>query len=131
MTFQAGKSGNPAGRKPGSRNKSNLIAAEFSKQSSELARVVMSKALEGDMSAASLVLQRLSPPLRAAAEKVVFELDQSLPLGEQAKQIMAAVADGRIDPDTGSLLVSCIEKVAGIKTVDELEARLAALEAQS
>jgi hypothetical protein len=131
MAFQPGKSGNPYGRRPGSRNKSNVIAAEFAKQGSELARVVMAKALEGDMSAAGLVLQRLSPPLRAAAEKVVFELDQSLPLGEQAKQIMAAVADGRIDPDTGNLLVSCIEKVAGIKTVDELEARLAALEARS
>jgi hypothetical protein len=75
-----------------------------------------------------LVLQRLSPPLRAAAEKVVFELNQELPLAEQAKQIMAAVANGDIDPDTGNMLVTCVEKVAGIKTVDELEARLAALE---
>jgi len=131
MGFQPGKSGNPAGRRPGSRNKSNVVAAEFAKEGSELARVVMAKALEGDMSAAALVLQRISPPLRAAAEKVMFALDQSLPLGDQAKQIMVAVAEGRIDPDTGNLLVSCIEKVAGIKTVDELEARLAALEARS
>lgn len=83
------------------------------------------------MGAAALVLQRLSPPLRAAAEKVVFELDQSLSLTEQAKQIMAAVADGRIDPDTGHMLVNCIEKVAGIYATDELEARLAALEAKA
>jgi hypothetical protein len=128
--FKPGQSGNPRGRPAGARNRSNVVAAEFAKEGSEIARVVIEKAKEGDMGAAALVLQRLSPPLRAAAEKVVFELDQSLSLTEQAKQIMAAVADGRIDPDTGHMLVNCIEKVAGIYATDELEARLAALEAK-
>ena len=72
-----------------------------------------------------MVLQRLSPPLRARAEKVTFQLTPDAPLSEQAAQILQAVSDGQIDPDTGKLLIDCIQSVAGIRAVDELEARLA------
>ena len=72
--WQPGQSGNPKGRPVGSRNKKNVIAEEFEKDGSAVARVVMDAALEGDMQAANMVLQRLSPPLRARAEKVTFEL---------------------------------------------------------
>lgn len=50
-----------------------------------MARVVMDAALAGDMQAANLVLQRLSPPLRARAEKVTFELTPDAPLTTQAQ----------------------------------------------
>ena len=33
-----------------------------------------------------------------------------------------------IDPETGKMLIDCIQSVAGIRAVDELEARLVALE---
>lgn len=123
-----GQSGNPMGRPTGSRNKKNIIAAEFAKDGSKLARVVMDAALEGDMQAASLVLHRLSPPLRARAEKVTFDLDPTAPLTTQAQQVISAVARGDIDPDTGQLLVGCITALAGVKQIDELEQRLSALE---
>lgn len=123
-----GQSGNPKGRPVGSRNKKNVIAEEFAKDSSAVARVVMDAALAGDMQAANLVLQRLSPPLRARAEKVTFELTPDAPLTTQAQQIMTAVAEGSIDPETGQLLINCITAFAGLKQVDELEARLIALE---
>lgn len=126
--WQPGQSGNPKGRPVGSRNKKNVIAEEFAKDGSAVARVVMDAALAGDMQAANMVLQRLSPPLRARAEKVTFQLTPDAPLSEQAAQILQAVSDGQIDPDTGKLLIDCIQSVAGIRAVDELEARLAALE---
>lgn len=126
--WQPGQSGNPKGRPVGSRNKKNIIAEEFAKDGSAVARVVMDAALAGDMQAANMVLQRLSPPLRARAEKVTFQLTPDAPLSEQAAQILQAVSDGQIDPDTGKLLIDCIQSVAGIRAVDELEARLAALE---
>lgn len=126
--WQPGQSGNPKGRPSGSRNKKNIIAEEFAKDGSAVARVVMDAALAGDMQAANMVLQRLSPPLRARAEKVTFQLTPDAPLSEQAAQILQAVSDGQIDPDTGKLLIDCIQSVAGIRAVDELEARLAALE---
>lgn len=123
-----GQSGNPRGRPAGSRNRKNVIADEFAKEGSAVARVVMDAALAGDMQAANLVLQRLSPPLRARAEKVTFELTPDAPLTTQAQQIMTAVAEGSIDPETGQLLINCITAFAGLKQVDELEARLIALE---
>jgi len=126
--WQPGQSGNPKGRPVGSRNKKNVIAEEFEKDGSAVARVVMDAALQGDMQAANMVLQRLSPPLRARAEKVTFELTPDAPLHEQANQVLASVAEGAIDPETGKLLIDCIQSVAGIRAVDELEARLIALE---
>ena len=126
--WQPGQSGNPKGRPVGSRNKKNVIAEEFEKDGSAVARVVMGAALEGDMQAANMVLQRLSPPLRARAEKVTFELTPDAPLHQQANQVLASVAEGAIDPETGKMLIDCIQSVAGIRAVDELEARLIALE---
>ena len=126
--WQPGQSGNPKGRPVGSRNKKNVIAEEFEKDGSAVARVVMDAALEGDMQAANMVLQRLSPPLRARAEKVTFELTPDAPLHQQANQVLASVAEGAIDPETGKMLIDCIQSVAGIRAVDELEARLQALE---
>jgi hypothetical protein len=123
-----GQSGNPKGRPVGSRNKKNLIALEFDKEASGIARKVIEAALEGDMQAASLVLQRLSPPLRSRAEKVTFEFDAGASLTQQAQQILAAVAEGEIDPDTGKLLIDAISAFGGLKQVDDLETRLQALE---
>lgn len=123
-----GQSGNPAGRPKGTRNKKNVVAEEFAKDGSKVARVVMDAALAGDMQAANLVLQRLSPPLRARAEKVQFDLSQDAPLTTQAQQVLAAIADGNIDPETGHMLINCIASFAGLKQVDDLEQRLIALE---
>ena len=116
--FKPGQSGNPAGRKLGIRNKSNVVAAEFAKEGSAVARKVLEQALDGDMGAASLVLQRLSPPLRPAAEKVTFDFDPSLPIAEQGTAIMKAVAAGDIDPDTGKMLLDMLTAHLGLRDVE-------------
>lgn len=118
MTFKSGKSGNPAGRPKGSRDRKNVVAAEFAKEGSEIARVVIDAAKEGDMQAASLILQRLSPPLRAQAEKVQFAFDPSAPVADQATQILTATASGDIDPDTCKMLLDCLCAFAGLKDVE-------------
>jgi hypothetical protein len=88
----------------------------------------MDKALAGDMQAANIALARLSPPLRARAEKVEFELTPDAPLTTQARQILIAISEGNIDPETGQLLINCISSFASLKATDDLENRLAALE---
>ena len=126
-----GVSGNPAGRPKGSKDKKTLVVQEFEKEGSAIARVVIDKALAGDISAANLALQRISPPLKTRAEEVKFELDSKAPLTDQARQILAAVALGEVDPDTGQVLINCISAFAGLRQVDDLEARLRALEGKT
>jgi hypothetical protein len=128
--WKKGVSGNPAGKPKGARSALNLVAAEFLKEGSAVAQVVIDKAKAGDMSAAALVLTRISPPLRAAAEKIIFNLDQTKPLAEQAQEILAAVSNGDVDPDTGAMLIACLDRVGNLKTIEDLEARLAAVEAR-
>jgi hypothetical protein len=123
-----GQSGNPAGRPKGSKNKKTALVEAFENDGTEIARVVIRKALEGDMQAANICLQRISPPLRARAEKVTFELTPDAPLTTQAQQILTAVSAGDVDPETGQLLINCIASFAGLKATDELEARIKTLE---
>jgi len=113
--FVPGVSGNPAGRPKGTKAKKTLIAQEFEKDGSKVARVVIDAALAGDISAANLVLQRLVPPLKVRAEKVQFELDGRAPLTYQAGQVLVAVAQGVIDPYTGQILINCISSFAGLR----------------
>lgn len=118
MAFKPGQSGNVAGRPKGSRDRKNVVAAEFAKEGSAIARVVIDAAKEGDMQAASLILTRISPPLRAQAEKVSFQLDPDAPIADQARQILAATANGDIDPDTCKLLLDCLSAYIGMKDME-------------
>jgi hypothetical protein len=96
----------------------------------EVTRVVIEAAKAGDLQACSLILARVCPPLKANSERVQFELDPGVPLSEQAVQILQAVAEGRVDPETGKTLIGCIQAVSGIRSVEELEQRIIMLEAK-
>jgi Family of unknown function (DUF5681) len=61
--FQKGKSGNPAGKPKGTRNKMTLLAeALLDDEAEALARVAIDRALEGDPQALRLCLDRIVPP---------------------------------------------------------------------
>jgi len=63
--FEKGRSGNPAGRRPGSRNRATLAAAVLLEGESEgLTRRAVEMALEGDPTALRLCMERLLPPCR-------------------------------------------------------------------
>lgn len=124
------KSPNPAGRPKGIIDKRQKLQAAFADDAVAIAKVVTAKALEGDMQAANIALARIAPPIRAQAERVQFELSDDAPLSEQARQILIAVSEGKLDADTARILIGCIQSVAGIRAVEELEARIITLEAR-
>jgi hypothetical protein len=69
------------------------------------------------------------PTLAAQSEKVQFDLDPSAPLAQQVEQVLAATADGEISPDNAKRIIEAIGALGAIRQMDEIEARLAALEA--
>lgn len=125
--WAAGKSGNPKGRPPGRGQSAQFREALASKLPAILESVVKA-AIEGDMTAARLVLDRCLPalkPLEATIEGL------ALPTGtltQQATDVLSAVARGELAPGQGAQLVASIGAVAKIAEFDELTARIEALE---
>ena len=62
--FTKGQSGNPAGRPIGSKNKSTQFRELLEDDLPELVSVLREKALEGDMNAMRLLLERLVPKVQ-------------------------------------------------------------------
>lgn len=130
--WRPGQSGNPAGKKPGSRNKATqMVMALMEGGAEEITRTVIDAAKAGDLTAARLVIERLAPPLR--------ERPLSLPLpdtgtvaGVSAAQqaILQAVGDGEILPGEGTALAGIVESRRKALETVELEQRISALEAR-
>jgi hypothetical protein len=117
--FKPGQSGNPSGRPVGSKNKRTLLREELERDGPALASAIKAAALEGaDTTAMSLWLARLEPPLRPAAQRVTFDFDPSLPIADQGTSIVAAVARGEIDPDTGKMLLDMLAAHLGLRDVE-------------
>ncbi|MBS1832580.1 MAG: hypothetical protein JST65_07705 [Acidobacteria bacterium] len=122
---------NPRGRPPGVIDKRTKVTQALADDAPEVARVVVEAALAGDVQAANLVLSRVAPALKQQAERVQFELDGSRPLAEQAHQILLAVSEGKLDAETARTLIGCIQSVASVRAVEELEHRIILLEAKA
>jgi hypothetical protein len=130
--WKPGQSGNPAGKKPGSRNKATqMVMALMEGGAEQVTRVVIDAARAGDLTAARLVIERLAPPLR--------ERPLSLPLpdtgtvaGVSAAQqaILQAVGEGEILPGEGTALAGIVESRRKALETVELEQRISALEAR-
>ena len=120
----------PKGRPKGIIDKRQRLQKLFSDNGEALVQTAVDAALEGDMQAMGMALSRIAPPLKAQGERVEFDLDTELPLSRQANQVLMAVSEGKLDVDTGRALIACINSVAGIKAVEELEERIVILEAK-
>lgn len=125
--FVKGRSGNPVGRPKGSKNPRTILPEQLNDAGQEITQLVIDKAREGDLSAAAIIMARLVPPLKAQAATVAFQFDRSATLLEQGGAILAAVAAGSLDAETGRALIGCLSTLAGLK-IDELDERMAALE---
>jgi len=125
--FQKGKSGNPAGKKPGTRDKRTELRELLKPRAPELLQVVLEQALAGDLTAARLILDRILPPVRATSEPVNLILPAGS-LSDQAQSIMQAATDGRLTTDEAAGLMAVLQGQLRIKEQDELERRLTALE---
>lgn len=121
---------NPRGRPAGIPDKRLLATQQMLDEMRNIVAVLVAKALEGDTGAASLVMSRVLPGLKAQAEKVNFPLDTTAPISEQVAQVLDAVAGGLLAPDVGRLMVESLKALADVRVAEELEQRVVLLEAK-
>jgi hypothetical protein len=124
--WKPGESGNPAGRAPGTGEVAK-IRAEIAARVPELLAAMMARALDGDVGAARLLLERAVAPLKAT------ELPQALTLPDgtltdQGHAVLASVAAGELAPGQGAALLGAIGTLARVTEIDELATRVAELE---
>jgi hypothetical protein len=128
--FKPGKSGNPHGRPKGSRNMTTMaVEALLDAEGAALTRKAIEKALEGDMAALRLCLDRVLPPRRD--RPVAFELPKIKTAADAlnaSSSVLAACAAGTLSPGEATEIMSLISTHVRTLEVTEIEARLTALE---
>ena len=125
------RSPNPSGRPKGIVDRRMKIAERMFDDAGGIVNAMVEKALEGDTGAAGLILSRVLPALRSQAERVSFDFDATAPVARQVEQVLAAIAAGTVAPDVGKQIIEAIGALSAIRATEELEGRLAALEARS
>ena len=86
--FQKGRSGNPAGRRPGSRNRATLAAeALLEGEAQALTRKAIELALEGDTTALRLCLERIVPQRKSRVVAFVIPTNEELQIATRTFEI--------------------------------------------
>jgi Family of unknown function (DUF5681) len=128
MQFQKGQSGNPAGRPPGSRNKSAMLLQNLLDGEAEaIARKVIEMAKGGDMAAIRVCMDRVAPARRSAS--ITCELPPMNSRGGTMNALGAvidAVGAGDITPAEAASLAKVIELHEMNRSIIEFEERQAA-----
>jgi hypothetical protein len=128
--FKKGESGNPVGKPKGTLHKATRAALELLGGDLEaITQECIRQAKEGNLMAVKLVLDKLIPsakelPLSLSLPKVEGAAD--LPAALYA--VMAAVAQGNINPSEGQALTTMLEAYRKGLEFSDIEARLRTLE---
>ena len=116
--WKPGKSGNPAGPKPGASCRALLMARQWAEEKG--LPLLMEAAEGGDMDAIRLLVQLGMPRTKAVS------IPQPLPSSPAG--VLDAMASGELDADTASTAMGAHLTAAKIKELADLEVRIQALE---
>ena len=129
--FEQGRSGNPAGRPKGSRNRATMaLEAILEGEGEALTRKAIELALDGDGPALRLCLDRIYPARKD--RPVTFELpaiETTADLPKATNALLVAVAAGDLTPSEAADISKSID--AHVKAIEatDIHERLARLEA--
>jgi hypothetical protein len=93
----------------------------------EIIQVLATKARDGDVGAARLLLERVMPAVKPVEAPQALQISGD-DLSDQAKSIVALAASGDVSIGQASQLVTAIAATAKLMEVDELERRITQLE---
>lgn len=128
--FEKGQSGNPKGRRPGSRNLATLAAETLLEaQSGALTQKAVERALEGSDLALKLCLDRILAPRRERTVRFALPpIESPADLTAALGAVTAAVAEGALTPgEARDLSQVAATFIKAIETAD-FERRLQAIE---
>jgi hypothetical protein len=130
--FRKGRSGNPAGKAPGTRNRATLLAERLLDGEAEaMVRLVIEKAKQGDTFALRFCLDRIVPPRRDRPVLFSFpELKSAYDASNTMSAITSAVARGELTPSEAAELSRVVEAFVKAIETTEIERRLKILEDQ-
>jgi hypothetical protein len=130
MAFKKGQSGNPKGKKPGTRNRATMAAQELLEGDLRtIAKVCVDKAKGGDMVACKLILDKLIPNRRERPIDLQLpKLEGTAEIPQALAHTLEAVAQGKITPGEGQTVTALLEAYRKSLETTDLETRLRALE---
>jgi hypothetical protein len=96
----------------------------------ELLAAMMTRALEGDVGAARLLLERAIAPLKGIEQAVELQLPADGTLTAKASAVLSAAAAGELAPGQAAQLIAALGTVAKISEIDDLATRITKLEEQ-
>ena len=128
--WKKGQTGNPKGCPTGSRHKATIAAqALLDGESEALTRKAVKLALDGDMTALRLCLERIVPPRKDSPVRLTLPpLDTATGLPAVTAAILDAVTKGQLTPGEATALAGLVETHRKAIELSELERRIAALE---
>ncbi len=128
--FKPGQSGNPKGKRPGTRHKITMATQTLLDGEGEaLTRKAVDMALGGDMAALRLCLERILPPSRERPVSIKLPTTMNAKgISEAAEAILQAISKGELLPTEGTVLSNILEKRRIAMETLEFEERISALE---
>ena len=122
--------GNP-GKPKGSRHRATqAIEAMFEGQQEALTQKAIDKALEGDVTALRLCLDRIAPARKDAPVSFALpEIETAEDAAKAARAILRAIAEGDVTPLEAATVMAVVEQFRRTLETTEIERRITALEA--
>ncbi len=113
MKFQPGHSGNPAGRPPGSLNKSTLaLEAAFAAQAQDILNEVVDAAKKGDKDARRMCMERILPRRRDNTVAIDLPVIKTPEDAEAALAVVQAeLAAGHLTIKEATALVALVDRM--------------------
>jgi hypothetical protein len=133
MRFEKGTSGNPAGKRPGTRHRATQAAERLlDGEADALTRKAVDLALAGDTVALRLCLERIVPPRRDRPIRLPLgEVRTLADLSSVQAEVLTALAHGELTPDEAAKVADVVEKLGAAWERRDLELRVRCLEKQA
>ena len=128
--FTKGVSGNPKGKPKGARSRTTLLLEKMMSEDGEnVVRSVIRAAVEGDMQAAKLIIDRLVPVRRGRSIDLDLpDVKTTIDTANAHAEVLSAVSEGRLDTEQAEALMRLLGHTRESILAADLEQRIINLE---